>query len=82
MSEQSEQLKRAKGSLRREVRALRDALAPEQRERAAALIHDRALAEIARVGPPATVMAFWSFRCAGAVRRAFGMKSGPSRSVW
>jgi 5-formyltetrahydrofolate cyclo-ligase len=61
VSEQSEQLKRAKGSLRREVRALRDALAPEQRERAAAVIHDRALAEIARVGPPATVMAFWSF---------------------
>jgi 5-formyltetrahydrofolate cyclo-ligase len=61
VSEQSEQLKSAKGSLRREVRALRDALAPEQRERAAAVIHDRALAEIARVGPPATVMAFWSF---------------------
>lgn len=61
MTEQSEQLKRAKRSLRREVRALRDALPPEQRERAAAAIHERALAEIARVGPPATVMAFWSF---------------------
>jgi 5-formyltetrahydrofolate cyclo-ligase len=61
VSEQSDQLKRAKGSLRREVRALRDALPPEDRERAAAAIHDRALAEIARVGHPATVMAFWSF---------------------
>ena len=61
MSEPSEQLKRGKRLLRREVRALRDALAPEQRERAAAAIHDRALSEIARVEPPATVMAFWSF---------------------
>ena len=61
VTEQSEQLKRAKRSLRHEVRALRDALAPEQRERATAAIHDRALAEIARAGPPATVMAFWSF---------------------
>jgi 5-formyltetrahydrofolate cyclo-ligase len=61
VSEQSDQLKRAKGSLRREVRALRDALVPEDREPAAAAIHDRALAEIARVGPVATVMAFWSF---------------------
>jgi 5-formyltetrahydrofolate cyclo-ligase len=61
MSEPSEQLKRAKRSLRREVRALRDALASEQRERAAAAIQDGVLAEIARVGTPATVMAFWSF---------------------
>ena len=61
MTEQSEQLKRAKRSLRREVRALRDALPPEQRERAAAAIRDRALAEIARAGPSATVMGFWSF---------------------
>jgi 5-formyltetrahydrofolate cyclo-ligase len=61
VSEQSDQLKRAKGSVRHEVRALRDALPPEDRERAAAAIHDRALAEIARVGPAATVMAFWSF---------------------
>lgn len=61
MTEQSEERKRAKKSLRREIRAMRDALAPEQRERAAAAIHERALAEITRSRAPATVMAFWSF---------------------
>jgi 5-formyltetrahydrofolate cyclo-ligase len=58
---QSERLKRAKRSLRREVGALRDALPAEERRRAAGAIHDRALAEIARIETPATVMAFWSF---------------------
>jgi 5-formyltetrahydrofolate cyclo-ligase len=61
VNEQSEQLRRAKRSLRREIRSLRDALSPEQREGAAATIRERALAELARTGPPATVMAFWSF---------------------
>jgi 5-formyltetrahydrofolate cyclo-ligase len=58
---QSEQLKRAKRSLRREVGALRDALPAAERQRAAAAIHERALAEITRIEAPATVMAFWSF---------------------
>lgn len=61
MSGRSERLRHAKRSLRREVRARRDALTREQRDHAAAAIHERALAEIARIGPRVTVMAFWSF---------------------
>jgi len=56
----SAELKRAKRAIRGEVRAARDALAPDERARSSLLIRDRLLAlpelEVAR-----TVMLFWSF---------------------
>jgi 5-formyltetrahydrofolate cyclo-ligase len=53
-------LKRAKRAIRSEVRAARDAMPPDERERASHTIADRvsALVEVERAG---TVMAFWSF---------------------
>lgn len=56
----SAELKRAKRAIRAEVRAARDALAPDVRARFSLLIRDRflELPELAAVG---TVMLFWSF---------------------
>ena len=63
----SEDLKRAKRALRRDVLRRRDAIPPSERERAAAAIRRRVLEAVDEVrrGTPARshllVMAFWSF---------------------
>jgi 5-formyltetrahydrofolate cyclo-ligase len=54
------ELKREKRRIRAEVLARRDALTPDERERAGRAIVDRAL-ETPELGGASTVLAFWSF---------------------
>lgn len=56
----SNELKRAKRAIRREVLALRDAMPPEDREREGRRAVDRLLA-LERLRGASTVAAFWSF---------------------
>ena len=53
-------LKKAKKRVRTHVRALRDALTPDERQRLSASIAERLLA-MPELATPRTVMAFWSF---------------------
>ena len=53
-------LKRAKRAIRGEVRAARDAMPPDERDRASRAIANR-LTALEEVEQAATVMAFWSF---------------------
>ena len=54
------ELKRAKKQVRRAVRAARDAIAPEERERLSARIVDRFLS-LPEVGSASALMVYWSF---------------------
>ena len=56
----STELKRAKRAIRAEIRAARDALAPDERARCSLLIRDRFLA-LPELEEVRTVMLFWSF---------------------
>jgi 5-formyltetrahydrofolate cyclo-ligase len=56
----SAELKRQKRAIRTEVRAARDALAPDERERRSLRIRDRFLA-LPELETASTVMLFWSF---------------------
>lgn len=56
----SGELKRAKKQVRKAVLALRDALAPEERDRLGALVTERVLV-LPEIESARTVMAFWAF---------------------
>ena len=61
MTDASRELKRVKRALRREILLRRNAMPPEQRERASGAICERGLQEIERRHHVRIVMAFWSF---------------------
>lgn len=75
----SAELKRAKREIRTEVRAARDALAPDERARCSLLIRDRFLA-LPELEAARTVMLFWSF--GSEVDTAPLVRSLVERGVW